>query len=126
MANKILRPSYISLDTVLRREGVIFQYSQEITLISYKTTAMEIDGLKISFRTLKKSVLLNHDGIIHTGNISIATKERAFLDALYFYKDTHFDNLGSINWKECQRLIKIYNSPTMEVRLNKYQQKYAQ
>lgn len=125
LANKILRPSYISLDTVLRREGVIFQYSEEITLVSYKTTNMEIDGHRISFKTMKESILLNDKGIIHTGNISIATKERAFLDSLYLCKNTHFDNLGSIDWKKCFELVKIYNSPTMEHRLTIYQKEYA-
>lgn len=125
LANKILRPSYISLDTVLRKEGVIFQYSEEITVVSYKTTSMEIDGHRITFRSIKKPVLLNGEWIVHTGNISIATKERAFLDAIYLYKNTHFDNVGSIDWKKCFELVKMYRSPIMEKRLTVYKQKYA-
>jgi hypothetical protein len=106
-------------------EGVIFQYSQEITMISYKTASMEIDGHLISFKTIKKPVLLNGDGIVHTGKVSIATKERALLDALYLYKDTHFDNVASVDWKKCFELVKMYQSPALEKRLTAYKQNYA-
>ncbi len=125
LANKILRPSYISLDTVLRMEGVIFQYAEEITLVSYKTITMDIDGHTLAFRSIKKPVLLNGEWIIHSGNISIATKERAFLDAMYLYKDSYFDNVGSIDWKKCFELVKMYQSPALEKRLIAYKQKYA-
>lgn len=35
-ANKIQIPSYISMETVLRMHGIIFQYDNAITLASYQ------------------------------------------------------------------------------------------
>lgn len=125
LANKILHPSYISLDTILRKEGVIFQYDETITVVSYKTALLEIDGLTIRFRAIKKSVLLNDEWIIHTGAYSIASKERAFLDMLYLSRDGHFDNLRSIDWKQCFELVKIYHSQALEKRLSAQYNQYA-
>lgn len=126
LAGKILRPSYISLDTVLRQEGIIFQYSEEIKVISYKTTKLKIDGHSIDFHFLKKRVRNNSEWIIHTGHISIATKERAFLDTIYLYKDIHFDNLRPLDWQKCFELVEIYDSPILKKRLYSYYNEYAQ
>jgi hypothetical protein len=125
LANKILRPSYISLDTVLRQEGIIFQYSEEIKVISYKSTKLQIDNHVIDFHFLKESVRNNPEGIINTGNISIATKERAFLDSIYLFKDIYFDNLRPLDWKKCFKLVGIYNSPILKKRLDSYYNEYV-
>ena len=126
MANKIMRPSYISLDTVLRREWVIFQYSEEITVVTYKTVSMCIDGKNLRFHFMKREIRENFEGVEYRDNISIASKERAFLDAIYLYKDFHFDNLSSIDWDKCFRISKIYGSKTLEKRLFHYHENYAQ
>lgn len=125
MANKILRPSYISLDTVLRREWVIFQYSEEITIISYKTILMNVDGHDLRFHVMKREIRENFDGVEYRDNISIASKERAFLDAIYLYKDFHFDNLSGIDWDKCFRLSEIYGSKALKKRLLHYRENYA-
>lgn len=125
LANKILRPSYVSLDTILRQEGIIFQYSEEIKVISYKTMKLEINNHIIDFHFLKEGVRNSSEWIIHTGNISIATKERAFLDSIYLYKDIHFDNLRPLDWKKCFKLVEIYNSPILKKRLNSYYNDYV-
>ena len=126
LAGKILRPSYISLGTVLRREWIIFQYSSEIHLISYKTDTITIDGHTLVFHSMKKAIRENPDGIEFRGNISIASKERAFLDSLYLFWDMYLDNLRSIDWEKCLKLAELYQSPTLMKRLISYQKQYAQ
>ena len=42
MACTLLSPSYISLEYVLARAGVTFQYSSEITCISYQNRTIEV------------------------------------------------------------------------------------
>ena len=87
LAAKIYTPSYISLETVLTKEGVIFQYYENIFVVSYLNRIIEVDKTKIQYKKIKNSILLNSKGIIQKENYAIATKERAFLDALYFYKN---------------------------------------
>jgi len=44
LACTIYTPSYISLEFVLQKAGIIFQYDSRITSISYLSRSIEIDG----------------------------------------------------------------------------------
>ncbi|PIP57746.1 hypothetical protein COX03_01415 [Candidatus Woesebacteria bacterium CG22_combo_CG10-13_8_21_14_all_39_10] len=124
-ANKIFTPSYISLETVLQREGVTFQdYSNTIFVISYQTREIKIENFRINFKKIKDEILTNSKGIITQDGYSIATVERAFLDALYLYKDYYFDNLDPIDWKKAEDLVDIYESIALEERFKKHAKHY--
>lgn len=125
LASKLFQPSYISLETVLKNEGIIFQDHQAVFSIANKTKTYQIDGRDFYFKKIKKIALSNFAGIENKAHYWIASKERAFLDALYLYKDYHFDNLMSINWQKCFELVDLYSSKAMVTRLNKYFRDYA-
>lgn len=120
LAARIFSPSYISLETVLLKEGVIFQNQESVSLISYQTRTVEIDRKKFSFRKVKDGILTNNIGLVNMGTYTIASKERAFLDAVYLYKEYHFDNVGGINWDKCFEIAKIYGSKSLIKHLKKY------
>jgi len=120
LATKIYTPSYISMETVLAKEGVIFQHYGQIFAASYLTREIAADGQKYVFRRIKDSVLVNPLGIEKKGNYSIATKERAFLDMLYLSKEYHFDNLTLIDWDKCFEMLAMYENKAMVKRLNSY------
>lgn len=120
LANKIYKPSYISLETVLVKEGMIFQYYETIYLASYVTRNIMVDKKTIQYRRLRKDILTNIEGIIQENGYFIATLERAFLDALYIYKNYHFDNLGVVDWKKVESLKRIYKSKVLEKRIKEY------
>ncbi len=126
LATKIYTPSYIGLQTVLRQEGLIFQYYEDIFVMSYLTRDIACDNKKISIKKIKNDILTNTAGLVNKGNYFIATKERAFLDTLYLYGEYLFDNLHSLDWDSCFELVKIYNNKTLEKTLKKYYQQYAQ
>jgi len=120
LATSIYAPSYISFETVLREEGVIFQYYNTIFVASKWPKNIKINNYNFTFRKIKKSVLYNTKGIIVEENYSIASRERAFLDTIYLFKEYYFDNLRKINWEKCFDLVKIYNNRSLEGRLEKY------
>lgn len=120
LANKICTPSYISLETVLQKEGVIFQVYDTIFAISYLSRKISINGHHIFYRKIKDGILLNSAGIEEKEGYFMATVERAFLDAVFLYGDYHFDNLTPLNWEKVFELQKIYNSKTLEKRVGKY------
>jgi predicted transcriptional regulator of viral defense system len=124
LANKVYRPSYISLETVLARAGITFQYYRTIFLVSYLTREIRIAETNIQYRRIKPGVLTNPAGIEPQPGYFIATPERAFLDAVYIYKNYHFDNLGAINWEKAQGLKNIYKSKILEKRLAEYYKIY--
>ncbi len=111
-------PTYISLEYVLQRAGVIFQYDSAITNVSYLTREVEIESKAFRYRKIKGEILVNTEGIIvNTDNINIATPERAFLDMLYLNKDFYLDNLHILNKKKVVKLLPVYNSQTLEKRV---------
>ncbi len=114
MACALLKPSYISLEYVLARTGVTFQYSSEITCISYQSRTIEVDGKNYSFRQMNKMIWANMLGIEQRDNIAIATPERAFLDMVYLSGgQCYFDNLHPLNHGLIRQILPVYNSPIL-------------
>lgn len=120
LASKIYTPAYISLETVLGTEGIVFQHYERIFVVSYLTREISCDGQTYAFRRMKYPTLTNTLGLERRNNYYIASKERAFLDTVYLNKDYHFDNLSSIDWDKCYELVAIYDNKAMERRLNSY------
>jgi hypothetical protein len=113
-------PSYISLEYVLQRAGVIFQYDSAVTLASYLKREISVDEKTLRYRQLKGEILANADGIIlRKNNINIATTERAFLDILYLNEHFYFDNLRPLKKSLISKLLPIYKSTKMEQKVNK-------
>lgn len=123
-ANKIYFPSYVSFETVLQKEGLIFQYSEAIFLAAQLSKQIEVNKRKIIYRKLKKEILLDQRGIIHKDNYYRASKERAFMDMIYLNKSYYFDNLRNIDWQECFEMLDIYQQKSLSLALNSYYQNY--
>ena len=116
LACLLYTPTYISLEYVLQRAGIIFQFNSSITCVSYLNRKTESDGKILSYRQVKGEILSNTAGIIlNKNNINIASPERAFLDMLYLNKNFYFDNLNIINKKIVALLLPVYNSPTLTI-----------
>jgi len=120
LANKIYTPSYISFETVLKKEGVIFQENTAIFVASYLTRKIKSAGLEIFYRKIKDEILTNSRGIKRKRGYFIASKERAFLDSTFVYKNYHFDNLSVLTWESVFDLLKIYQSRALEKRVEQY------
>lgn len=124
MANKIYTPSYISFETILAKKGIVFQKYQTIFVASYLTRRLKVAGQKIFYRKLKNKVLLNRKGVDQKKACFVAQKERAFLDAVFLYKDYHFDNLKPLNWQKINEFAEIYESQALLKRVKDYYQIY--
>ena len=119
LATRILSPAYVSFETVLAKEGLIFQYYQPIFVASYATRKIAIGGQIYFFRKIKNEVLLNASAVRHIQETSIATKERAFLDMLYVNASYHFDNTRSLNWEVVFELLPIFNNQVMAKKVSR-------
>jgi hypothetical protein len=121
LACLLYTPTYISLEYVLQRSGVIFQYDSAITNISYLTRETQIGTQTLRYRQMKGEILTNTAGIIlNKNNINIATPERAFLDMLYLNKRYYFDNLNVLDKKTVTKLLPVYHSQIFAETVNKY------
>lgn len=120
LACTLYTPSYVSLDYVLQKEGIIFQFDSTVTAISYLSRAVTIENREIKYRKIKDSILLNTKGIIsNPDGINIATKERAFLDLLYLNGEMYFDTLNTLNIQFVYELLTIYESKALQIRVEK-------
>lgn len=112
-------PSYISLEYVLQRSGIIFQYSDEITAVANLSRTLEIDGKVYRYRKIKGEILIDTSGIIREGNVNMASPERAFLDTLYLDSNYYFDNPSSLDKDKVLYLLPLYHSKTLVQRVSK-------
>jgi len=118
LATRIFTPSYVSFETILAKEGLIFQYQTGVTVASYLSRDITIEGQVYLYRKMKDSILTNSTGVQQTNNNAIATKERAFLDTLYSNTDYHFDNLRSLDWGIVNSLVQIYDNKRLAKKAN--------
>lgn len=121
LATKIYTPSYISLETVLAEAGVVFQTYDTIQVISYVDRGVNLEtGIKIKYKRIAEKVLSEKMGVFEKDNYFIASLERAFLDAIYLYRDYHFDNLSPVNWERVYEIAPVYKSKILLKRLDSY------
>ncbi len=120
MACALLKPSYISLEYVLSRAGITFQFRSDITCISYQNRTIVVDDVPYVFRKINPLFWTNMAGIEQRNNIAIATPERAFLDMMYLSAgQCYFDNLRPLNQKLVKQILPSYHSRILEQRVIK-------
>ncbi len=98
------RYGYVSTESVLVKEGLIFQALRYITLVSEISKRFEIAGHKFLARRMKDDYLHNEAGIIVKEGVRFASVERAVADMLYFNPDHHFDAKSSVDWKKVEEI----------------------
>jgi len=113
LATKIYTPAYISLEIILVEHGIVFQYYERIFVVTYQTKEITCDGKNFEFKAMRRSLLVDAAGIENRGTYYAATKERAFLDVLYYNKNYHFDNLRPLDYDKVLALLPIYNNKRM-------------
>lgn len=120
LACLLYTPSYVSLEYVLQKAGVLIQFDSRITTISYLSRSIDIEDMTYVYRRIKGEIIANTKGISRQINhVNIATGERAFLDMLYLNKNYYFDNLNPLNKKKIYDLLPIYMSKALTDRVKK-------
>lgn len=82
IANRLYFPSYVSLDSILARNGVIPEIVYTVTSVTAKATReFQTEGTIFKYYRIKKAAYL---GYRTEDNCQIATVEKALVDYLYF------------------------------------------
>ena len=100
------RFTYVSCETVLIREGIIFQKENYLTLVSSVSKKFIIADHSYFVRQLKDNYLYYDRGIDIKNGLMTANVERAVADLLYFNPKYYFDNKKKINWKKVKEMQK--------------------
>ena len=110
LAIKIKKNSYISFETVLKKEQIIFQdYWNTVFLASDNSLKKKKNNVNFEYLKIKNSILLNPLWLINKGKYIIASKERAICDRIYLTKNYYFDDLQQVNFEKLEEISKIYN-----------------
>ncbi|MEK7168786.1 MAG: hypothetical protein AAB778_02130 [Patescibacteria group bacterium] len=120
LATKLYTPSYVSFETILSKNNVVFQYDSRVHLASYVTREIEITDAKIYYKKVKSDILNNPLGIFYENKYPEASVERAFLDTIYIFGKRHFDNLEPIDFEKCKNMLSIYKDAITKKDLEKY------
>jgi hypothetical protein len=110
LATKLKKNSYLSFETVLKKEWIIFQdYGNQIFLASDNTIAKDIDWVQYIYLKIKNDILMNPMGIISKWPYMIASRERAICDRVYLSQDYYLDSLDGVDLARLTELSQIYN-----------------
>lgn len=89
-ANRIYKPSYISLHTALSFFGIIPESVAQITSISPLKTAFFSNELaQYTYKSIKSGLMFGYQNSTFAGDrvMKMATPEKALLDLLYLYPE---------------------------------------
>jgi len=98
--------AYISCETVLAENGIIFQNSSTITIISSKSKKFSLGNKDYQSRKLNNKYLHNMAGIVLEQGYYKANLSRAVADLLYYNPLYYLDASKLINWNEVNKIQK--------------------
>lgn len=111
LAQKLVVPSYISLETALQAGGVIFQHTGAITSCARYSRTIVLAGQQYRYHKLQDAVLLDPSGIRQHAHYAIASPERAVCDWIYLKRSPSFDRLDHLDPALLRRLAALYDAP---------------
>lgn len=98
--------AYVSCETVLVADGIMFQSGEAMTFVSSVSKRFTLAGHAYLVRTMADRFLYNDTGIEMGNGIRRANTARAVADMLYFNPRAHFDNPKGIDWKATRSIQK--------------------
>lgn len=121
MACAVFSTGYISLQYVLRKAGVIFQFSDAVTCVCPLSRNLVIDGREYVYRRIRPEIWAGMRGIVQEGGYCIARPERAALDVMYLYPEIgYFDNPGKLDLDFMISLLPDYDNKQLNNRVEKW------
>ena len=107
----IHRYTYLTTESILFQEGMIFQVPYAYTFASSITRKASVGTFTFIFRKLQDKYLFNPIGIIEKENHYIATPERAIADLLYFNPKYHLDLSATVDFEKVRHIQKTIGYP---------------
>ena len=139
-ANRIYRPSYISLHTALAFYGIIPEAVVQITSVtSLKTANFQNDIGEYQYKSVREELMFGYDNkpISNDLSIQIAWPEKALLDLLYLYpfyntkqemEDLRLDEdfiLDELNFRRLEDYLSKFKSKALQNRVELLKNTYG-
>jgi predicted transcriptional regulator of viral defense system len=139
-ANRIYRPSYISLHTALAFYGMIPEVIVQITSVtSLKTASFQNEFGEYDYKSVRKELMFGYDikPIADGKSLQIARPEKALLDLLYLYpfynteqemEDLRLDEdflLDELDLRQLEDYLLKFKSKALQNRVNLLKNTYS-
>ena len=111
LAQTLITPSYISLESALRHQGLLFQFNTAVTCIAGYTRSFNIDWRIYQYHKLRNDVLSSPLGIEREKFYMVASPERAFCDSVYLGYSPSTEESYEWNIGLLKKLVELYNVP---------------
>lgn len=111
---KLMPKSYISLFTILKENGIIYQEFKPIYLTGERPETKTAGGYHFEYHAIRK-ILSIPDGIEFHENYSIATIERAILELFQIFDTDYSDfRISQFNREKFIKLSQLFNKKTQK------------
>jgi predicted transcriptional regulator of viral defense system len=139
-ANRIYRPSYISLHTALAFYGIIPEAILQITSVtSLKTVSFQNEFGEYNYKSIRKELMFGYDikTIANGQSLQLARPEKAILDLLYLYPfyntEQEMENLrldedflfDELNLQRLENYLEKFKSKALVKRVNLFKSTYG-
>jgi len=139
-ANRIYRPSYISLHTALAFYGIIPEAIVQITSVtSLKTVSFQNEFGEYNYKSIKNELMFGYDikTIANGQSLHLARPEKAILDLLYLYPfydtELEMENLrldedflfDELNLQRLENYLEKFKSKALVKRVNLFKSTYG-
>lgn len=115
LANILKTPSYVSLETVLAQNNIVFQdYGQTVFSVSNNSITKKVAERTFSYAKVADEILSNPLGVEKKGEAFVATLERSVCDRIYLSPNYYFDNLDPLNPEKLEKISQMYNKRTQK------------
>ena len=127
IAGKLVVPSYLTGETVLKKHGLSFQMSNHVTSAALVSRKIDLNGMTYTYYRFADGIFFNSYGIEYENGTAIASRERAIADLLYLNGDSYiFEDLTSIDWQKLAEAGKIYGKKSVMENIRKLEARYAE
>lgn len=108
LANRIVTPSYVSLNSALFLSNINFQVRTEISSVATLEYKKKIGSMLYSYVSMKDALFYDLEGIVTRNGVSQALPERAVLDCFYFGLLPDIDHAEKVNKSYLRKLSLKY------------------
>jgi len=127
VAGKLVTPSYMTGETVLKKYGLTYQMDNRVTSAALVSRKIELGGTVYVYYKFHENIFFNPRGVSDEGGVTMATRERAIADLVYLHGDHYpFEDLSGVDWPELMEIGKIYEKKSVVENIIKMEKRYAE
>lgn len=122
VADKLVAPSYLSCESILKKHGVSFQFSERVTSVALVSRKIRLDGVEYVYYKMNDDIFYNRLGMVG----GEAGLERAVGDLVYLTGGKFaFEDLSWVDWGKLAEIAEIYGKESVVRNIKRLEELHA-